>query len=90
MNAPPKYVLPVPRLFDNLEMLEVMFKEETPARFPVRHSKVVEVFYGFFDTSGRGLGSTLQGRDESQAMIRLGTWSTSTSEENSSNWKELT
>ena len=66
-------------------MLEAMFKEETPARFPVRHSKVVEVFYGFFDTSGRGLGSTLQGRDESQAMIRLGTWSTSTSEENSSN-----
>jgi len=67
-NEPPKYVLPAPRLFDNLEILQNIFKEELPARFPIRHSKTAKVYYGFYDALGRGLGSSLQSSDKSKLM----------------------
>ena len=84
-DKPPLHVLLAPRLFDDLEMLEGMFKEDVPTRFPIRHRKVAEVCYGFYDASGRGLGSSFQGSDESKVTIRIGVWSTSVSEDNSSN-----
>ena len=84
-DDPPTYVLPAPRLFDDLEMLEVIFQEDLPVRYPIRHRCVVEVYYGFYDASGRGLGSMLQGSEESEITIRIGVWSTSEAEENSSN-----
>ena len=49
----PQYVLPTPRLFDDLDVLEAMFSGESPTRFPIRHSKTAEVYYGFCDSSGR-------------------------------------
>ena len=58
-NEPPKYVLPAPRLFDDLDFLQNIFKEELHAHFPIWYSKTAEVYYGFYDTSGRGLGSSL-------------------------------
>ena len=88
-DQPPKYVLPAPRLFDDLEVLQSIFKEELPAKMPIRHSKTAEVYYGFYDASGRGLGSTLQSSDESKLRLRVGVWSASASQERSSNWKEL-
>ena len=88
-DDPPTYVLPAPRLFEDLEILEAIFQEDLPARYPIRHRCVVEVYYGFFDASGRGLGSMIQGTDESKVTIRIGVWSTSEAEENSSNWKEF-
>ena len=89
IDKPPKLVLPAPRLFSDLQMLEGMFSEDTPAVFPVRFEKAAEVFYGFFDASGSGLGSMLQGKDESQILIRIGTWSEEIESETSSNWKEF-
>ena len=88
-DSPPKLVLPAPRLFDDLKMLETLFLGNTPAVFPIRFSSTAEVFYGFFDASGTGLGSMFQGKDETVISIRIGTWSCTISEERSSNWKEF-
>ena len=57
--------------------------------FPVRFEKTAEVIYGFFDASGTGLGSMMQGNDEGNVIIRIGVWSTSVSNEMSSNWREF-
>ena len=88
-NLPPKFVIPVPRLYDDLEMLEGIFSSDIPAKFPIRFEKVAEIIYGFVDASGRGLGSMVQGEDESTLLVRIGVWSSSLSKERSSNWKEF-
>ena len=81
----PKYVLPAPRLFSDLKILEAMFKEEIPTQFPIRFKRVAEVIYGFADASGGGLGSMFQGSDEESLVIRIGVWSSTKSKEMSSN-----
>ena len=88
-DKPPKFVLPVPRLFDDVTMLERIFERDTPANFPIRHSKTAEVFCGFFDASGTGFGSTMQGKDTSKLTLRIGVWSCDIESERSSNWKEF-
>ena len=82
-------MLPAPRLFDDVEMLVTLFQSDTPASFPMRYTKCVEVFYSFFDASGSGLGSMLQGKDKNSMMLRIGVWSTQESKEESSNWREF-
>jgi len=86
---PPPLVLPAPRLFSDLKMLENLFKGETPAVFPVRFERTAEVIYGFFDASGTGLGSMMQGKDANKVHIRIGVWSAAISDEKSSNWREF-
>jgi len=83
-------VLPAPRLFDDLTMLETIFRESIPTDFPIRFRLVAKIVYGFADASGRGLGSMMQSQDEAEIRIRIGVWSTSQSEERSSNWREFT
>ena len=85
----PKQILPAPRLFDDLDMLEGIFKSDTPTHFPIRCTKTAEVFYGFFGASGAGLGSMVQGLDKNAITVRIGVWSASEAEENSSNWREF-
>ena len=85
----PKVVMPVPRLFDDVEMLLHLMKCERPAQIPARYSRTVEVIYGFADASGRGLGSTVQMGSNENLVVRMGVWSTNEEAENSSNWKEL-
>ena len=85
VDSPPKYVLAVDRLFDDLEMLEAIFQYEVPASFSIRYHVVTEVMYGFIDTSGGGLGSMLQGKDERELLIRIRVWSVSASLERLSN-----
>ena len=88
-NETPKYVLPAPRLFGDIKILETMFQEETPAQYPVRFQRVAEIIYGFADASGGGLGSMFQGNDEDSINIRIGVWSSTLSKERSSNWREF-
>lgn len=56
----PRYVLPAPRLFKDLKMMETIFKDTIPTQFPIRHRVVAEIFYCFADPSGGGLGSMFQ------------------------------
>jgi len=53
----PATVLPAPQLFEDLEMLYVIFSEDTPTKFPVRCRASVTMFYGFGDASGQRFGS---------------------------------
>jgi len=89
-DVAPKYVMPVPRLFDDLETLSALMEGDSPAKVPARYSKVAEVIYGFGDASGRGLGSTIQSEKTGNIQVRMGIWSASEEIEESSNWKELT
>ena len=85
----PKFVMPVPRLRDDLYMLDGIFSGDIPSKFPIRFSKFAVVMYGFVDASGRGLGSMVQDEDESGLHVRMGVWSTTLTKERSSNWKEF-
>ena len=53
-------------------MLEAIFNEEDTALFLVRFKTIAELFYGFVNESGTGLGSTFKGKNEDQLFIRLG------------------
>ena len=72
-------------LLDYLAILEDMFYEKTPAFFLVRLKKNVDLFYGFLDTSGKGLWIMFQGKYKIQSVFRLEAWSTTHSSEWSSN-----
>ena len=39
-DNPPARILPAPRLFDDLEVLESFFQAETPMHWPIRYFKV--------------------------------------------------
>ena len=73
----PKHVLPAPCLFEDLRMLEALFKEDKPALFPIRYQKIADIICGFADASGGGLGSMMQEKNEDVFNVRLGVWSTS-------------
>jgi len=89
LDSPPEFVIPTMRLFDDVEILEAIFDGDTPARLPIRHTKAADVYFGFCDASGRGLGSTIQGSNENTFNVRIGVWSSTEEKENSSNWKEF-
>ena len=44
-NGTPHLVMPVPRLFDDLEVLSALMSEDTPATVPARFSKTAEIIY---------------------------------------------
>ena len=71
---PPKLVTPVPRLFDDVQMLLELMKENTPARVPARYNTIAEVICGFADASGRGLGSMTQAQNSNSLNVRIGVW----------------
>lgn len=84
----PEKAVPVPRLFDDVRALNEMFKSPIPPRIAVRSTKVLLVFYGFGDASGKGFGSTFDRPHNSGVSYRIGVWR-ATEETESSNWKEF-
>ena len=46
--------------------------------------------HGFAHASGRGLGSNAQSKSTGDVNVRIGVWSTTEEEEESSNCKEFT
>jgi hypothetical protein len=76
----------VPRFLDDLQALELLFDADLPPEALVRSKNIVTLMYGFCDASGRGFGSTIQGRGG--VRYRIGTWE-SDAEDQSSNWREF-
>ena len=85
-NKPPKLVIPVPRLIDDLSVLESFFAPPIPPKRFVRGNKISMVKYGFGDASKSGFGSTIE--VENGISFRYGLWGSDTQEE-SSNYREL-
>jgi hypothetical protein len=88
-----------PRLLEDLKALLLLTNSRSPPLRVVRPKRMVQVFYGFGDASGKGRGSTLQGFKTIQhpsgavgpsddILNKVGVWST-TIEEESSNYREL-
>ena len=89
-DEPPSLVLPLERLFEDLEFLEDMAEEDAPDNVPSRCIKTGEVVCGFSDDSIRSLGSIMQQTRRNKLHVRIGTWSTEEEEEESLNWREFT
>ena len=88
---PPTHVKAKPRLFDDVQALRRLCDSEKPPWRRVRAKKSASVFYGFGDASGAAFGATLQkaGDPEHGVTYQYGQWTTTISEEESSNWREL-
>ena len=85
-NDPPVMVMPVPRFYQCLKILERIFDEDVPPVVSVRSTSCMVLVYGFVDASGSGFGSTLLAKGK--VKYRIGTWS-SAEDSNSSNWREF-
>ena len=100
-RAPPSGLTPpAPRLRDDLLALKELTKSELPPLRLARPKRVVHVFYGFGDASGKGRGSTFQGFNtvhhpssdlgaSTGVAFRVGVWGAD-EERESSNYRELT
>jgi hypothetical protein len=99
-HAPPDgKTSPAPRLIEDIKALIHLTSEKSPPLRVVRPRKVVHVFYGFGDASGKGRGSTTQGfktvhhpdagKGPSTGLIyKVGVWGSDVDDE-SSNFREL-
>ena len=83
----PTKVRAVPRLIDDIRALRRLMSSDRPILKRVRCSRTGRVMYGFGDASGAGFGATIQIGDEIQ--FEYGQWASQISEEESSNWREL-
>ena len=83
----PTLVKGVPRLSNDVRALQSLTKHDRPILRRVRCSKVGQVLYGFGDASGAGFGATIQIGNE--IKYEYGQWSSQITEEESSNWREL-
>jgi hypothetical protein len=85
-EEPPKQVVPLQQLVDDVEALAAFLSESDPPILTDR-SKVVQIVrYGFGDASGTGFGSTME--TDMGLKYRIGVWGTD-DEDESSNYKEL-
>lgn len=101
LRAPPDgRTPPAPRLLNDLKALAKLTDFSAPPLRLARPKRVVHVFYGFGDASGKGRGSTFQGfktphhptgtfGPEDEITFRIGVWSAD-AEEESSNYREFT
>jgi hypothetical protein len=93
-KAAPTKVRVVPRLVEDVQVLEAMFQEPTPSLRLVRGGNIVKVVYGFGDASGAGFGSSWVdcdvGENSSNRRVhyRFGRWGSDT-DGKSSNFREL-
>ena len=87
----PDTVKAKPRLFTDTAALIKLCSSEKPPWRKVRPGRSASVFYGFGDASGAAYGATLQEAGNAQGGVtyQYGQWTTSISEEESSNWREL-
>ena len=72
--------MPVPRLFNDMEVMSALMEGKDPAKVTARCERNVEVIYGFGDASVRGLGSTTKTGKDGKTNIRIGVWSTNEEE----------
>jgi hypothetical protein len=88
---------PAPRFADDLKALMTLSSSAIPPLRVVRPKRVVHVFYGFGDASGKGRGSTFQGfrtiqhpvEDSALNLVyKVGVWGADVEAE-SSNYREL-
>jgi hypothetical protein len=94
------FTTPAPRFIDNIKALLRLTKFELPPLRVIRPSRVVHVYYGFGDASGKQFGATVLDDYNCKARLskemedchgvrfRIGLW-TSSEEGESSNYKEL-
>ena len=94
------FTRPAPRLGEDIAALLKLSDFELPPLRVVRPSRVVHVYYGFGDASGKQYGATISDnynrrsqlspevKDHNGVRFRIGLWS-SKEEEESSNYKEL-
>jgi hypothetical protein len=85
-KAPPRLVLAVPRLRDDLKVLIQLTEAEAPPLRRVRASRKVNILYGFGDASGSGFGWCIDFGYGVRYL--LGEWSDEI-QEASSNYSEL-
>jgi hypothetical protein len=83
----------VPRFEEDIKVLKLMFRSQTPSRRLIRGFEVANVVYGFGDASGAGFGSSwiagkVEANQHGRVHYRFGRWG-SESEGESSNFREL-
>lgn len=83
---PPKFIMAVPRLHNDLKALHSFFDSDTPPWRFVRGKTIYLVRYGFGDASKSGFGSTIE--TAKGISYRYGTWGIDC-ESKSSNFREL-
>ena len=101
LHSPPSGITQaVPRLKEDIEALISLTKPARPVLRVVRPRKVVQLFYGFVDASGKQFGSTIardpgcqsqfseERTDATGLRFRVGVWSAS-EEAESSNYREF-
>ena len=76
-------------LFRSFDFLEAILDSDTPTRHPVRFTKTLALIYGFVDASGRGFAGTFEQVGKNEIEVDLGTWSSETENDRTSNWKEF-
>ena len=92
---------PAPRLLSDLKALRSLTEASLPPLRLVRSKRVLHVYYGFGDASGKGRGSTYQGfftpnhpsgqiGPSTDVSFRVGIWGSDEESERSSNYRELT
>ena len=89
VNLPPKCMLAVLRLFDDLEMFKAIITSDIPNYLSIRHSAVAKILCGFVDAFGVGLSSMMKGSYESKLATMIGMWSTNLSKERWFNWRKF-
>ena len=87
----PDTVKAKPRLFADTAALSKLCSSPKPPWRRIRPHRSASVFYGFGDASGAAYGATLQkaGHSSNAITYQYGQWTTTISEEESSNWREL-
>ena len=85
--TPPKTIALVPRLLQDLQILQQIFEADTFTTMVIRGTNCFYLSYGFCVASGNGFGSTILSRKGIRYIIVL--WGADSGLENTSNWKEF-
>jgi hypothetical protein len=65
-DPPPMKIKGVPSFLRDLIAIKAMLAPEAPLEVSVRCWIIYEIRYGFADTSGKGFGSTILGKDSTR------------------------
>ena len=82
-REPLSLLVPLERLFDNLEAFLGVTEESMSTKVPSRFIRKVEVTCGFANASGRGLGSTMKRANDGIMCARIGACAAIEEEESS-------
>ena len=85
----PEKVLDLPELFQSLDFIDAILEGDVPAKYPVRFTNTVSLFYSFVGSSGRGFSGSFGEANLPYVAIDIGVWNTSEEDERPYNWKKL-